>query len=68
MHPDPLGGVVQYEYNELGELLSETDEEGRVTRLVYDGQDNLIEVTLPDGTSGKWTYNHRGACLQETNP
>ena len=28
----------------------------------------LCQVTLPDGTSSTWTYDHRGNCTTTTNP
>ncbi|GJM74463.1 hypothetical protein HMSSN036_66790 [Paenibacillus macerans] len=32
--------------------------------LAYDDHYNLTRMTLPDGTSAEWSYNHRGECLQ----
>ncbi|WP_258958973.1 DUF6531 domain-containing protein [Paenibacillus tyrfis] len=65
---DPLGGVVQYEYNELGELLSETDEEGRITRYAYDEFGRIVEEVQPNGGAWKYTYREDGRLEQVTDP
>ncbi|WP_051107662.1 RHS repeat-associated core domain-containing protein [Paenibacillus fonticola] len=54
-------------YDESHRVCEVRNPQGAVTTLAYDDQDNLVE-TLPDGSSGKWSYNHRGECLEAVNP
>ncbi len=56
---DPLGTTTRYEYRGryLGALV---DAAGRRTRFDYDAYGNLIQVTLPDGTTTQWEVDALG--------
>ncbi|MEU7040450.1 DUF6531 domain-containing protein [Streptomyces varsoviensis] len=55
---DPLGHVTLTEWDARGESpLSTTDPLGRTTRYAYDEAGNLTELTLPDGSAARATYN-----------
>jgi RHS repeat-associated protein len=53
----PNGGETNYEYNEIGWKISETNAIGRVTKFEYDHLGNTIKTIDPDDTSISVTYN-----------
>lgn len=54
---DPSAGIINYTYNSLGQILTQTDSRGRLTTYTYyaDGRPNTI--VNPEGTT---TYNYNG--------
>ncbi|MCB2377404.1 DUF6531 domain-containing protein [Hymenobacter sp. BT635] len=61
---DARGGVSSYEYNEFGELLSETDPLGNQTHYAYDGLGNCTGKIQPDGSELQRTYNEQMQLVQ----
>ena len=47
-----------YDYNEGGQLVSETDRKGTLFLYTYDNAGNLIEKEYPDQTTVTYTYNN----------
>jgi len=72
---DPLGATVEYQYDDLGRLLSITkinrypDMEGSpeeiVTLLDYDGMGNIIKMTDPLLHVTEYSYDGQGRLLEE---
>lgn len=52
-------GTVTYQYGKGSLLLSSTSGTA-VTLYSYDGEGHLIQVSKPDGTADRYTYNSRG--------
>ena len=48
---DPLGHETRYEYDPFGNLLTETDALGRVTKRAFDGLSRPEAIILPDGSN-----------------
>ncbi|WP_052410289.1 DUF6531 domain-containing protein [Paenibacillus durus] len=65
---DPLGGVVEYAYSELGEVVSETDADGRLTRYTYDEHGHMMSVIDPDGSEWALEYDEAGRIVKMTDP
>ena|GEM_PF-812434 len=61
---DARGGVTALEYNEYGELLSETSPLGQQTRYEYDALGNCITKVQPDGTERHQAYNEQIRLVQ----
>ncbi len=65
-------GNVQYQFDDLGNILSTTDELGYTTSNTYDSNNNLTSITQPavGGTNPKttYTYNGFGEVLTMTDP
>lgn len=55
-------------YNDRLELISEIDEEGRLTAYTYDSWSQLTSVTRPDGTKVLLDYDEEGRLIKSTNP
>ncbi|MBW1928939.1 MAG: RHS domain-containing protein [Deltaproteobacteria bacterium] len=53
-----------YTYDEAGNVVSETDEEGNVTTYEYDALNRLIKTTDPMGGVIERTYDDRGNLIQ----
>jgi RHS repeat-associated protein len=53
---DPSGGVQRFDYGPNGELLSESDENGRVTTYEYNHLADCVRVINPDGTKREFSY------------
>ncbi len=54
---DPLGGEKSYTYGPNGELLSETDEIGRLTKYEYNDKLDCVCIIYPDGTRRRFDYS-----------
>jgi RHS repeat-associated protein len=50
-------GTTIYEYNQYGDLISETNPLGHKTTYQYDSYGNLTSMTLPDGTVETYSYD-----------
>ena len=53
--------VVHKEYDKVGNLVAETDPEGRVTRYTYDAKDRMISIKEPGGEVTTLEYGDSGA-------
>ncbi len=65
---DRLGNVTIYEYDNKGNILSETDALGNTTTYTYDARDNKLSETDPLGNTTMFTYDERDNLLTETDP
>jgi YD repeat-containing protein len=66
---DPAGGVIRYEYDARGRLISVTDQVGREGRYEYDGRGRLVRLTYADGVETHMTYEgDSGAVLAQHGP
>ncbi len=67
-----LRGAINYTYDGKGNVLTRTDELGRVTTYTYDTSNNLLSSTSPIGPSAyattSYTYNSFGEVLTATDP
>jgi len=59
---------VSREYDTLGQLISETDQLGKVTRYSYDQLGRVAKVTAPDLGEPTFTYDANGDQLSATDP
>ena len=59
-------GTMSYEY-ENGRLTKQTDYNGNVTTIEYDGVGNIIKQTEPDGSVMSYTYDNSGRILTVTD-
>ena len=57
---DALGEEKHYTWDIYKNLLSYTDEAGRVTRYVYDSEDRLLKEIYPDRSEVNYSYDVRG--------
>lgn len=63
----PDNAITRYYYDERHRLkLVEND--SLPIRLAYDAQDNLISVTLSDGSITRWDYDALGRSIRRVNP
>jgi RHS repeat-associated protein len=69
---DQLGNPTFYEYDVRGNIITEIDAEGGVTRRTFDDRNNLLteKVILASGTEllTQRTYDANGNVLNETDP
>ncbi len=72
---DQLGNPTIYEYDTLGNVVTEIDAEGSVTKRTYTDPNNptletSVTVVLEDGTelTTQFAYDTRGNVLEETDP
>lgn len=56
---DPDSGVTTYEYNGLGQLLTQTDARGVTTENIYDDLNRLVKTDI-DGISTTYEYGKSG--------
>jgi RHS repeat-associated protein len=49
---DPAGNTVTYAYDPYGDLVAVTDQLGAITRFIYDGEHNLVDMITADGVRG----------------
>ncbi|WP_299315738.1 RHS repeat-associated core domain-containing protein [uncultured Aquimarina sp.] len=61
------GGVTSFEYNKQGLINEVRDNAGNRTKLDYDEDHNLHELTLPNGAKSSWEYDPWGRCLHTRN-
>jgi len=64
---DPLGFISQTEYNAVGDISAEIDNEGHRTEYQYDDRENIILVTYPNGTTRQTTYDVEDNKIAETD-
>jgi RHS repeat-associated protein len=66
---DPAGGVIRYQYDQPGRLISVTDQVGRQGRYEYDSGDRLVRLVYADGAATHMTYEgDSGAVLTQQGP
>ncbi len=63
-----LGRVRVKEYNERGDVVRETDEEGGVTTRTFDGQGNVLSETDPVGSTTVSAYDGNNNVTSRTDP
>ena len=65
-------GTIQYQYDSFGNVLSRTDELGRITSYSYDSSNNVTSVSQPaiggSTPTTSYTYNNFGEVLTMTDP
>jgi YD repeat-containing protein len=52
--------VTEYGYDPRGNVISQTDPDGRTTRYKFDLNNRKVEEIAADGGVSKWTYDERG--------
>ena len=57
-----------YEYDDLGNKISETSPMGSKTSYKYDDRNNMISMTAPWGSKYFYEYDDRGNMISETHP
>ena len=57
---NPLGDVVQYEYNQYAEKTCLIYPDGKRAEYAYDSMSRLLSVTEPNGTTTAYTYDALG--------
>lgn len=62
------GGVTVYQYDDRGNIVSQTDPLGNVSEFAYDGRDNISSVTDAMGHTTTMSYDIRDNLLSITNP
>jgi RHS repeat-associated protein len=62
------GEISDFIYNEENLVSKIINAEGEETFLQYDGDYNLIQLTLPDSRITQWHYNAFGECIEVINP
>ncbi len=60
--------TIEYHYDGLGRLLSETDALGRTTSYTYDGAGNLTSVTDANGDTVLFAYDAESRLTEVTDP
>lgn len=68
--PDGTSGTVTttYSYDAAGNMISNTDPLGRVTRMAYDAADRLVRVTDPGGGVATYEYDALGRRTRAVDP
>ncbi|MEU6057824.1 DUF6531 domain-containing protein [Streptomyces sp. NPDC047097] len=64
---DPLGDVVGTEYDAVGNVVRQTDADGRVTAYAYDALDRATSVTAPGGATTAYGYDKAGNVTERTD-
>ncbi|MCU7860960.1 MAG: RHS domain-containing protein, partial [Candidatus Thiodiazotropha sp. (ex Lucinoma kastoroae)] len=67
-HLDTGTAITTTEYDEVGNAISTTDAEGRVTRYLFDALDRLIEIIDPLNQRTRFSYDNRDNLLSVTDP
>ena len=65
---DRLNGISVYEYDETGNVVSETDPLGFTKTYTFDANGNTLSKTDPLGNVTTYTYNAGDLLLSEKNP
>lgn len=65
---DPLGGVIQTEYNDYAQAVKEIDELGRETSMEYDDRGNTIKITEADGSVTELEFNDQDKLCKAIDP
>ena len=61
---DPLGNPTTYEYDGLGNVLTEIDAEGGVTRYAYDDAGRPVQTISANGSSTQSVFDQAGRLTQ----
>ncbi|MCE2029737.1 RHS repeat-associated core domain-containing protein [Sessilibacter corallicola] len=64
---DSNGGVLNYQYNNRGQIIRETDAEGGETLNNYDDYGRLLSTRNPNGEVTQYRYNDDGDLIQVAN-
>lgn len=64
---DPLGQVMQTEYDEAGNVAARIDALGRRTEYAYDSRGQHVQTTHPDGTTTTMAYDPAGNVISRTD-
>lgn len=67
LNVDQSAPVTTYEYDEVGQLISETNSRGGTTSYDYDAAGNLLSLTDALGNTTSWIYDALGRMTSETN-
>lgn len=62
---NPLGNVVQTEYDEAGNVSAQIDALGRRTEHSYDSRGQRVQTMYPDGTRIRMSYDPAGNMISE---
>ena len=65
---DRLGNVTVYEYDDDGNVVSQTDALGNTTSYTYDARGNKLSETDPLGNTTAYTYDAQDNMLSQTDP
>ena len=65
---DRSGNVTVYEYDDDGNVISQTDTLGNTTDYTYDDRGNKLTETDPLGNTTSHTYDAQGNMLTQTDP
>ncbi|MCT4566049.1 MAG: S8 family serine peptidase, partial [Maledivibacter sp.] len=71
---DPQGDTTQTEYyrvgeeNKYGDIKSETDKYGNITRYEIDDRGNVTKITYPDGSIKSISYDDKNNVIKEKDP
>jgi RHS repeat-associated protein len=65
---DPLGRVTTRAYDDVGNLASSTDADGKITALLYNADNKVTKVTDPRGAQTTSTYDDNGNLASVTSP
>lgn len=65
---DRLGNVTVYEYDDDGDVVSQTDALGNMTSYTYDDHGNKLTETDALGNTTTYTYDAKDNMLSETDP
>lgn len=64
---DPSAGSKRFEFDAAGNINKETDARGKVTKIVYDSYNRLIEKEVVDELTTTYTYNDDGLLKSESS-
>jgi len=62
-----LNLVTEYAYDEVGNMVTETNARGKTTEYTYDDGNRKVRVDYPDGTYETWTYRDDGRMYTHTD-
>ncbi|MCL2724710.1 MAG: DUF6531 domain-containing protein [Polyangiaceae bacterium] len=66
---NPAGGTTTFEYDDTGNIVSQTDPLGRTERTVWHDQfAEPVQYTAPDGRQWQWRYDVLGNITDEQGP
>ena len=64
---NPLNQKTSYKYNEIGNLIEETDSNGNTTKYAYDNLGRVVSRTLPLGQKESYKYDNNGNLIEVTD-
>ena len=65
---DRLGRITEFEYDNAGRVIRQTDAEGGVVEFRYDGNGNRILLRDPVGNITTWIYDSNDRIVEERDP